>query len=141
MSGEAFLDTNIFVYSFDDTAPKKREIAEELIRQALREETAIISYQVVQEFLNAATRLFKQRLDAGDASRYLSATLEPLWKVSPSPELFQSAIAMQTRYRCAFYDALIIAAALLGGCRMLYSEDLQHGQRIEDLTIENPFRE
>jgi predicted nucleic acid-binding protein len=56
-------------------------------------------------------------------------------------QLYQRALDIQARYRYGFYDALIIAAALEAGCIRLYSEDLQHGQRIERLTIENPFLE
>jgi predicted nucleic acid-binding protein len=56
---------------------------------------------------------------------------------------FHSTVALdlQTRYRYGFYDSLVIAAALDAGCTRLYSEDLQDGQRIEGLTVENPFRE
>jgi predicted nucleic acid-binding protein len=57
----------------------------------------------------------------------------------PSDRLYSSAIEIQTRYRYSFYDALIIAAALEAGCTRLLSEDMQHGQRIEGMTIENPF--
>jgi predicted nucleic acid-binding protein len=54
--------------------------------------------------------------------------------------LYASALRLQARWRFGFYDSLIVAAALEGGCRRLLSEDLQHGQRIETLTIEDPFR-
>jgi predicted nucleic acid-binding protein len=79
-------------------------------------------------------------MDVGDATRYLATTLEPLWRVQPSAELFRAGLALQARYRFGFYDSLIVAAALSAGCARLYSEDLQHGQRIEGLTIEDPFR-
>jgi predicted nucleic acid-binding protein len=58
----------------------------------------------------------------------------------PTPALFERALEVQDRYGYAFYDALIVAAALEAGCTRLYSEDLQDGQRIGALTIENPFR-
>ena len=58
----------------------------------------------------------------------------------PTRALYQRALDLQTRYQFRFYDALIVAAALAAGCTRLYSEDLQHGQRIEGLTIVNPFR-
>jgi predicted nucleic acid-binding protein len=57
----------------------------------------------------------------------------------PSTALYIRAVEVRTRYRYSFYDSLIIAAALEAGCTRLYSEDLQHGQRIERLTIVNPF--
>jgi len=80
-------------------------------------------------------------MDAGDATRYLATTLEPLWRVQPSAGLFRAALALQARYKFGFYDSLIVAAALSAGCVRLYSEDLQHGQQIEGLIIEDPFRE
>ncbi len=54
--------------------------------------------------------------------------------------LYRSALQLQLRWRFSFYDSLIVAAALEAGCKRLLSEDLQHGQRIETLTIENPFK-
>ena len=63
----------------------------------------------------------------------------PLWQVNPTAALYQSAITLQGRYGFSFYDSLIVAAALEGGCTRLYSEDLQHGQQIQRLTILNPF--
>ena len=59
----------------------------------------------------------------------------------PSLSLYRRALDLQTRYRYGFYDSLVIAAALDAGCTRLYSEDLQDGQRIEGLTIKNPFLE
>lgn len=78
-------------------------------------------------------------MGAGDTTRYLATTLEPLWGVQPSAELFRAGLALQSRYGFGFYGSLIIAAALSAGCSRLYSTDFQHGQRIEGLTIENPF--
>ena len=54
--------------------------------------------------------------------------------------LYHRGLDLQIRYRFSFYDSLIVAAALEAGCKTLYSEDLQHAQEIEGLTIANPFR-
>jgi predicted nucleic acid-binding protein len=140
MSGESFLDSNIFIYTFDDVALEKQRVAQELVRTALQDGSGVVSYQVTQEVLNVLTRKLPQSMDVGDATRYLATTLEPLWRVQPSTELFGAGLALQARYRFGFYDSLIVAAALSAGCIRLYSEDLQHGQRIEGLTIEDPFR-
>jgi predicted nucleic acid-binding protein len=75
------------------------------------------------------------------AKDFLRQVLVPLWRVSPSPALYDRALDLQSRYRYGFYDSLIIAAALDAGCTQLFSEDLQDGQRIEGLTIRNPFLE
>jgi predicted nucleic acid-binding protein len=82
-------------------------------------------------FIN--TNLFIHRLEALDARK--TATADRIIR------LYQRALDIQARYHYGFCDALIIAAALEAGCSRLYSEDLQHGQRIERLTIENPFLE
>lgn len=140
MSGESFLDSNVLIYTFDDVARDKQRIAQELVKTSLQHGTGIISYQVVQEVLNVLTRKLHVPMDAGDATRYLATTLEPLWRVQPSAELYHAALTLQARYTFGFYDSLIVAAALSAGCATLYSEDLQHGQRIGNLTIEDPFR-
>lgn len=140
MSVEAFFDSNIFIYTFDNIALQKQQIAQEIVKKALRNRSGGISYQVVQEVLNVLTCKLPQSMDVNDATRYLTNTLEPLWRVQPSAELFRSGLAIQARYHYGFYDALIVAAALSIGCTRLYSEDLQHGQQIGQLTIENPFQ-
>jgi predicted nucleic acid-binding protein len=139
MSGD-FLDTNVFVYLLDDADARKRAIAEALVAQAARSGDASISYQVVQETLHVVTRKMERPLTPRDAVDFMHRMLEPLWRVMPTPALFERALEVQDRYGYAFYDALIVAAALEAGCTRLYSEDLQDGQRIGALTIENPFR-
>lgn len=140
MSGD-FIDSNVFVYLFDETDERKRDIADAITERALQDRSASISFQVVQETLNVVTRKLPQPMTAEDARRFLERVLVPLWRISPSSALYNRALDVQARYRYAFYDSLIIAAALDAGCSRLYSEDLQDGQRIEGLTIENPFRE
>ena len=137
MSGD-FLDSNIFVYVFDETDARKSGIAHDLVRRAHADESAAISFQVVQETLNVITK--KLKAPAEDARAFLEHVLMPLWRVMPSPALYQSALDAQARLRFSFYDSLIVAAALEAGCTRLYSEDLQHGQKIGRLSIHNPFK-
>ena len=141
MSAEFFLDTNILVYSFDATDRAKQEKARDLVESALEHRKGVISYQVVQELLNVATRKFRQPFTPQQAQRYLDTVLEPLCGVFASEPLYRKAIGLQERWRYAFYDSLIIASALESGSRTLYSEDLQNGQIVESLTIVNPFLE
>jgi predicted nucleic acid-binding protein len=136
-----FIDSNVFVYLFDETNERKREIADGIVKSALQANSASISFQVVQEVLNVVTRRLPTPMTAEDAGRFLEQVLGPLWRGSPSLALYRRALDLQARYRYGFYDSLIIAAALDAGCTRLYSEDLQDGQRIEGLTIENPLRE
>lgn len=138
MSAEDFLDTNIFVYMFDDTDDIKRRRAEQLVRRGIEAGTARIGYQVVQETLNVATR--RLGFSRSDSLTLLADVLAPLWTVHPSRELYERGLALRDRYGFSFYDSMIVAGAVESGCARLYSEDLQHGQRIQSLTIEDPFR-
>lgn len=140
MSGD-FLDSNVFVYLFDETDDRKRTIADGIVQSGLQSHSATISFQVVQETLNVLTRKLPDSMASEDARLFLQNILTPLWKVFPTPALYQRAIDVQGRYRFSFYDSLIVASALDAGCETLYTEDLQHGQCIEGLTIENPFLE
>jgi predicted nucleic acid-binding protein len=140
MPASAFIDTNVFVYQLDNSDIRKQKIADDLIRNALVTGSGCISYQVVQECLNVALRKAEKTLDPASAGRYLDVVLEPLLTVSASVRLYREGINIQTRYRYSFYDSMIVAAALSAGCTTLYSEDMQHGQRIDALTIVDPFQ-
>jgi predicted nucleic acid-binding protein len=133
-----FLDTNVFVNLFDEVDGHKRDTAERLVADALTHGSAVVSHQVVQETLNALTR--KLGVTPTDAQKLLDSVLVPLWRVGPSPELYARALEVRDRYGFSFYDALVVASALAGGCTRLLTEDLQHGQRIGDLTVIDPFR-
>ena len=135
-----FFDTNIFIYSQDETDAGKHETAERLIREGSETQRGVISYQVVQETLNVLTHKLSGRYPPEAARQFLKTVLVPLWRVYPSPMLYERALDVQQRYRFSFYDSLIVAAALEAGCTRLLTEDLQHGQRIEGLTVEDPFR-
>ena len=140
MSARAFLDTNVFIYQLDSSDARKHKIAERLVRDALQNERACISYQVVQECLNTILRKAVVALDAQGTRAYLEAVLLPLMKVGASAALYERALDIQSRWRFGFYDSLIVASALVAGCDTLLTEDLQHGQVIETLTISNPFK-
>src|SRR4030081_3415382 len=139
MSDRFFLDTNLFVYTFDAKAPAKAKKAAHLIRRAADAGEGIISYQVVQEFFNVALRRFPQPMRVAEAEQYLITVLRPLLAVHSSPAIYFEALRIAEKHRMSWYDPLIIAAALEGQCEKLYSEDFQHGQKIEALRIENPF--
>ena len=138
MSAEDFLDTNIFVCMFDASDDFKRQRAEELVQRSLARGTGCISYQVVQETLNVATR--KLGFAEDDSRTLLTDILAPLWTVHPSVALYERGLHVRGRYGFSFYDSIIVAGAIESGCTRLYSEDLQHGQQVESLTVENPFR-
>lgn len=139
MSGRYFLDTNILAYCFDPRAPAKRARANQLVREGLDKRSAVISYQVLQEFTNLALRKFEPRMQLHDIRQYAVTVLRPLLAVNSSIALYLEALEVAERYRFSWYDSLVIAAALHLQCEILYSEDLQHRQRVEGLQIVNPF--
>lgn len=139
MNGRVFLDTNIFVYAFDRTAPAKAERAKELIREALAAHKGFVSYQVVQEFLNVALRRFAQPMSPMEAELYMGTVFRPMLAVHSSVSLYSEALRWFGRGGLSWYDALIVAAASEARCDLLLTEDLQHGQRYESLHIVNPF--
>lgn len=134
-----FLDSNIVLYVFDRDDLRKRNLAIDLLAEGLRSTRTCISFQVVQEALNVLTRRLDHPLTPDRAQRFLDSVLSPLWQVMPSEQLYGRALGINERYKYGFYDSLIIAAALEAGCTRLLSEDMQDGQRIETLTIVNPF--
>lgn len=138
MSDRFFLDTNIIVYSFDTSGPKS-EIASRLVREALDTHRGVISYQVVQEFFNVAHKSGQGPMKPEQAEFYLSSILAPICDVQSTTALFRLALQIVNRYRLQWYDSLIVAGALEGKCKILYSEDFQHGQKFGDLTVRNPF--
>ncbi|MCY4598473.1 MAG: PIN domain-containing protein [Acidobacteria bacterium] len=140
MSVERFLDTNILLYQLEGRDARKAAIAEDLIRQGIATGNACISFQVVQECMNTALHKARISLGENDIRRYLQSVLAPLLRVQPTLRLYEASLDIRSRYRFAYYDSLIVAAALDAGCAMLYSEDMQHLQRIGGLTIVDPFK-
>ena len=138
MSGD-FIDSNVFVYLFDETDEHKRGTAGRIVETGLQNRSAVISFQVMQETLNVITRKLAVPMTAEGAKGFMQNVLAPLFRVPASVPLYNHALDVQARYRYSFSDSLIVAAALDAGCDRLYSEDLQSGQRIEGLRIENPF--
>jgi predicted nucleic acid-binding protein len=132
MNAKPFLDTNILVYAFasnDRRGPR----AEELVQSG-----AIISVQVLNEFVNVC----RTKIGIGwplieGALGIVRDVLDP--PIPLTAELHEQAVTLCRNAKLAFYDALIIAAAIRAECRVLYTEDMQHGLRIAGTTIRNPF--
>jgi len=139
MSDRFFLDTNIFVYSFDQSAPPKARRAAQLIREALTTQKGVISYQVVQEFFNVALKRFSKPMPAADAGQYLIAVFRPLLAVHSSQAIYAEALFLHAQSGLSWYASLIVSAAIQARCKILFSEDLQHGQRFGTLQVRNPF--
>lgn len=141
IEGTYFLDTNILIYALDETQPAKQHIASRLVREAISSGRGIISIQVVQEFANVALNKFKQPMTIEACRGHIRNVLEPLCTCFPSISTMDRALLIIQETGYSLYDALILTAAVESGCRTLYSEDLQHGRKVQGLTILNPFHD
>ncbi len=133
MSGDKpFFDTNILLYLLSDD-DAKADTAEKLLGAG-----GVVSIQVLNEFTSVATR--KLSMSIADVREVLN-TVRAICRVDPlTVEIHDQGLDIAERYRFSLYDSMIVASALFGECSTLYSEDLQHHQRIDDrLTIINPF--
>lgn len=139
MNVRSFLDTNIIINAFGQAFPEKAQIAQRLIKDGAADKNAIVSYQVVQEFINVALRGFRLAIAKPDLEMFVLTALFPMMAISSSPSLVIEALRLHSANQLAWYDSLIVAAALQGGCKVLYSEDMQHGRRFGDLVVQNPF--
>ena len=135
MSGRSFLDTNVLVYLYtnDDLLKKSQALA------VSGQGDVWLSTQVLIEFSNVAARTL--RIPWKGIETAVSEFSTDFFVHKTTPETILKATRLAHRYQLAWFDALIVAAALDCGCETLYSEDFSAGQRFEDrLTVVNPFR-
>jgi len=137
MTARCFVDTNVLVYADDRSAGPRRERARQLIRETMASGSGALSLQVLQEYFAVATR--KLGLSAAAARRRVEL-FSKLDVVILGAEDILAAIDLHRLHALSIWAALVIRAALNAGCRTLYSEDLQDGQRIDGLEVVNPFR-
>jgi predicted nucleic acid-binding protein len=131
MSGN-FFDTNVLLYLASRDAAKADRA------EALLAAGGVISVQVLNEFASVARR--KMRMEFAELREFL-AVLRGLLRVEPlSVAVHECGLALAERYGLSLHDAMIVAAAIEAGCTVLWSEDMQHGLRLESgLQIQNPF--
>ncbi len=132
----SLLDTNVLVYADASDEPAKQAQAIALVSALLRAGDAVISTQVLQEYVNVAVR--KLRLPQG-LIRERIAFCRRFEMVMTSPDLISDAMDLHLLRGLSFYDALIVRAAVVGGCQRVLSEDLQNGAVVQGVRIENPF--
>jgi predicted nucleic acid-binding protein len=135
MPAPEFLDTNVLVYAYDPSNPRKQRSAQDLLRRALTGEI-VTSTQVLAEF--AATLLHKLAARPKDVTDLLDV-LGPIRLVVPDADLFRRAVEAHATYGLHFYDGMIVAAADRAGCQRIWSEDLNSGQRYFNVEAANPF--
>ncbi len=139
MSAELFIDTDVFVYAVDVSDLSKSDIADGILTKALATGNGCTSFQVAQEFLNVTLKNARVPLTIDEARRVPDIVILPLVTVWPSATLYRRALDVKARWQFGFYHSLIVSAALDAGCTTLLTEDLQHRERLDGLTISNPF--
>ena len=133
MNVKRFFDTNVLIYAFATDDPRN-ELAEDLLAEG-----GTVSVQVLSEFVNVSRhKLGREWNEIRDELLVMKKLLDPPMPLTA--ETHGSAVDIAERYRFHFYDSLIVAAALQAKCSILYTEDLQHGQKIDGLAIRNPFK-
>ena len=136
MTANVFVDTNVLIYAVDTGDPFKQRIAQRWRSELWKRRAGRISYQVLQEYYASVTRKW-----AGARLQVRDDVLDLLsWQpVTIDFVLLDVAWKVQDRHKLSFWDALIVAAATAASCKYLLTEDLQNGQRIEGVTVVNPF--
>lgn len=136
MPVERFLDTNILLYGYDLDAEAKRQIAQNLIEEALlKPDQTAISVQVLQEFQVNFIR-------SGHSMKASATLLEDfcLWTVIDNTlPIFRHGFSLQARWQLSLGDSMILAAASASGARELVTEDFNHGQDYDGVKAINPF--
>lgn len=138
MTGKTFLDSNILVYSVDESPVEKAKHARAIELLSADPESLVVSTQVLQEFYVVATRKLRSPLSEERAERAVRG-IAKLDVVGVDASLVLAAIDTSRTVQISLWDALIIEAASRAGCDRILSEDLNTGQAIRGVTIENPF--
>lgn len=132
-----FFDTNVIVYAHDDSEPKKRDRARELLGSAVQDGSGVISAQVLSETYVTLTK--KLGIAAKDVEDEI-LQLSEFRVVEISAALVLRALQIKEEFELSYWDSLIIAAAEHAGCGTVWSEDLNDGQVYDRVTVHNPFK-
>lgn len=135
MNNNAFaVDTNVLIYLHDKSNPDKRTIAKNILADNPK-----ISTQVISEYLNTTKRLLT--ISKEDLLFQTAELFQDCDIIRVLPSTLYMASSLVKKYAFQLFDAVIVAAALEGDCKILYSEDMQHNMVVEQsLTVVNPFQ-
>lgn len=138
MSDNIFLDTNILVYAHDLDAGNKHDVASKIIYQLWESKNGVLSTQVLQEFYVTLTKKMPRPLNRVATRKILKEYFS--WQVVINdPQIIFQASEIEEDYKISFWDALIVSAAYSKNVATIVTEDLNHGQYIEGIFIQNPF--
>jgi len=137
MSDKTFVDTNVLIYAHDVDAKAKHEVAKSVLRELWSQRSGVLSMQVLQEFYVNVTRKIASPLPK-DVAR-LVVNSYSIWCTETTPTEISAAFRIEDESRIGFWDALIVSSAVKCGAARILSEDLNAGQRIAGILVENPF--
>jgi predicted nucleic acid-binding protein len=138
MSDKSFVDTNILVYAHDLDAGNKHEVAAKLISQLWKSRNGVLSTQVLQECYVTLTKKVVRPLGKVAVRRLLQSYFS--WEIAVNDlQTIMQASEIEEAHNLSFWDALIVAAASSKNAALILTEDLNHGQVIEGILIQNPF--
>ena len=138
MSDKIFVDTNILVYSRDASEKMKQPIAIKCLEKLWQTQTGVISTQVLNEYYVTVTKKIKPGMSQKDAWEDICALMA--WGPLPiDMSILHQAKLIEEKYSISWWDSMIVAAAKIGGCKTIYSEDLSNGQIFVGVKIVNPF--
>lgn len=133
-----FVDTNLLVYARDSSEREKQPVAANWLRSLWESRTGRLSTQVLQEYYQVVTR----RLSPGLEPQAAREDVRDLWQWQPiliDEPVVEDAWKIEESFGLSWWDSLIVGAARTAGCQYLLTEDLQHGQSLDGLTVLNPF--
>jgi len=137
MNDKTFVDTNVLIYAHDMDAKEKHETAKRVLQELWSERTGMLSMQVLQEFYLNVTRKISRPISK-ESARIVVGTYTT-WCIDTSPAEISSAFRIEDEAHIGFWDALIVASAVKSGASRILSEDLNAGQVISRVRVENPF--
>jgi len=139
MKDKTFIDTNVLVYANDRSENVKHDRAKQILVEGIENGNIVLSTQVLCEFFVTVTRKIKVRLPENTAKEEI-LLLRAVEIVEIDFKLVIQAIDISNKIGLSYWDSLIAAAATKARCNVLYSEDLNHGQSIDSVTVVNPFK-
>lgn len=133
-----FVDTNIFIYAYDLSAPEKNKAAKKLVANLWESGLGVISIQVLQELYVNLTRKLPNPVSREQAAQIVTDLA--YWHLHrPNIIDLQKALTIEKEHNISFWDAMIVSSALQMDCKILWTEDLNNRQSIADLVVLNPF--
>ncbi|HUK25319.1 MAG TPA: PIN domain-containing protein [Terriglobales bacterium] len=137
MSDKSFVDTNVLIYAHDVDAGAKHDVAKIVLRELWSQRTGVLSVQVLQEFYVNVTGKIATPLGKDEARLLVNSY--SIWCTETTPAEIATAFRIEDEARIGFWDALIVASAAKCGALRILSEDLNAGQKIAGIRVENPF--